>query len=229
MAFEYPDVMNDVLDARRRYESGAVQYLAAVPEGPVLAGEVVRIPLFLQSVMDVQVKVAIHIALPELNRRLRRLPQPPFQVFQPDIELMLSPAEVVELVIPLHIGAQVPPDAYRMAIQVRSEPTQQGTRVRAEQGVNRVGEIKIRHPQGLHIAQLSSWGFETQQSGAQTFSLQIEEGGTSPEEVDLKPQFNSLWVPQDWDLYASARQEANDRRIYAVPELTIPAREPGPV
>ena len=90
MAFEYPDVMNDVLDASQRFESGVVQYLAKVPEGPIAAGEIVQVALVLQSVMDVPVKVALHIDLPALNRKQRQLPQPLFAIFQPDIQLTLG-------------------------------------------------------------------------------------------------------------------------------------------
>ena len=132
MAVEYPDIMNDALDARKRYESGAVQYLADIPTQPVPAGEVVRVALLMESVMDVPVQIALHIALPELTRKLRRLDQPLFQIFQPDITLTLSNGEAAELIIPIHIKPHVPPETYRFAIHVRAQATQQGMRVRAE-------------------------------------------------------------------------------------------------
>ncbi len=40
MAIEYPDVLNNIIDARTRYESNAVQYLAELPAQPTPAGEV---------------------------------------------------------------------------------------------------------------------------------------------------------------------------------------------
>jgi hypothetical protein len=221
MAVEYPDVMNDALDARKRYESGAVQYLADIPKQPVPAGEVVRVALIMQSVMDVPVKIALHIALPELTRKLRRLDQPLFQIFQPDITLTLSNGEAAELIIPIHIKPHVPPDTYQFAIHVRAQATQQGMRVRSSSGENRVGDLKIRHPQGMSIAQITPWGFEAQQASNQPIPIAVTEAGEPLEEIDLKPQFNSLWTPEDWEIYVSARQEANDRRIYAVPELTV--------
>jgi hypothetical protein len=221
MAVEYPDVMNDALDARQRYESGAVQYLAELPTQPTPAGQVVRVAAVLQSVMDVPVKVALHVALPELNRKLRRLDQPLFQIFQPDITLTLSNGEVAELIIPIHIQPHVPADTYQFAIHVRAQAVQEGMRIRSSSGENRVGDLLIRRPQGLRIAQLASWGFEARQSPSQPLPIAVAEAGELPEEIDLKPQFNTLWTPADWEIFPRARQEANDRRIYAVPELTV--------
>ncbi|MBN1640586.1 MAG: hypothetical protein JXA09_05060 [Anaerolineae bacterium] len=220
MAFEYPDVMNDHLEASRRYESAAVQYLATAPREPTPAGQVLDVRLVLQSVMDVPVKVWIHVALPALDRRLRRLPQPLFAVFQPDIHLTLSHGEVAQLVIPLHVSEHVPPGAYDLSIVVRSEAEQGGTRVRPRSGARRIGEIKIRYPQGLGIAQIGAWGYESTLSEEQVLALHVGEAGESSPEVELKPAFSSLWTPDDWEIFARARQEANDRSIYALPTLT---------
>jgi len=173
--------------------------------------------------MDVPIKVAVRIAAPPVDRRLRRLPQPLFQIFelalQAGIQFELSNGEVAELIIPIHIQPHVPPGEYPFRVQIKAEPAQQGMRIRSDQSANRVGDIKIRHPQGLGIAQITSWGFEAKQSPTQTFPVVVGEAADPPQEVDLKPQFNSLWVPEDWEVLAVARQEANDRRIYAVPDL----------
>lgn len=219
MAFEYPDVMNDILDARKRFESGTVQYLAQPPADPVAANSVVQVPIVLQSVMDVPIQVAVHIALPELNRKLRRLPQPLFQLYRSDIQFQLAPAEVAELVVPIQIQPDVPPDEYRFAFHVRSQAVQEGMRVRLDHGENRVGDILIRHPQGLRIAQLASWGYEAKKANSQPIPIVVTEAAEAQQEVDLKPQFNTVWTPDDWELVASARQEVNDRRFYIVPEL----------
>jgi hypothetical protein len=215
--------MNDFCDARQRYESGSVQYLARLLDAPTPAGGVARIRIILQNVMDVPVDVRLVVHLPDLNRKLRRLPQPLFQVFEPEINLPLANGEAAELIIPVRVHPPVPAGEYPFAIQVLAQPQHEGMRVRPEQGENRVGEIKIQKPQGLGISQIASWGYETKKSERQTLTLIVGAPGEVPEEVDLKPQFQSLWVPEDWDLIASARREANDRRIYAVPELTAKA------
>lgn len=219
MAFEYPDVMNDVLEARERFESRAVQYLAAIPDRPVPTGWVFETGLVLQSVMDVPVKVDVRIVLPQMSRKLRRLPQPLFEVYRSDIHLTLTAGEVGELVLPMLVHAHVPPGEYEFALEVQSEPEGEGRRVRSQQGERRVGEIMIRHPQGMRIAQIASWGYEAKSALRQALSFSVSESEESPSEAALKPSFRSLWTPEDWDVFAEARQEVNDRRFYAVPEL----------
>lgn len=219
MAFEYPDVMNDVLEASERFESGAVQYLAAAPERPVHAGWVFDTSLVLQNVMEVPAKVDVRVVLPQVTRKLRRLPQPLFEVYRSDIHLTLTSGEVGELTLPIQVHAHVPPGEYEFALEVRSETEDEGRRVRAQQGERRVGEIMIRYPQGMRIAQIASWGYEAKSALRQVVPFSISESTESTGEAALKPLFRSLWTPEDWDVFAEARQEANDRRVYAVPQL----------
>ena len=57
MAFEYPDVMNDITDARLRFESGPVQYLAECPADPTPAGSTGQLLLTLQNVVGAPVRL----------------------------------------------------------------------------------------------------------------------------------------------------------------------------
>jgi hypothetical protein len=219
MAFEYPDVMNDVLEARERFESGAVQYLAVVPERPVPAGWVFEANLVLQSVMEVPATVDVQVVLPRVSRKLRRLPQPLFEVYRSDIHLTLAAGEVGELILPIQVHAHVPPGEYEFALEVRSEPEGEGRRVRAQHGDRRVGDIMIRYPQGMHIAQIAAWGHEAKSARRQVLSFSVSESTEGSSAAELKPSFRSLWTPEDWDVFVEARQEANDRRVYATPQL----------
>ena len=54
----------------------------------------------------------------------------------------------------------------------------------------------------------------------QVLALRVGEAEEAAGETDLKPSFNSLWTPSDWDVFARARQEANDRSVYTLPVLT---------
>jgi hypothetical protein len=219
MAFEYPDVMNDVLDAGQRFANGPVQYLGAVPARPVPAGWVFETNVVLQNVMEVPVKVGVQVVLPQLSRRLRRLSQPLFEVYRSDIHLTLGAGEVGELVLPIQVHAHVPPGEYQFALEVESEAEEEGRRVRPEKAERRVGEIMIRYPQGMHIAQLAAWGYDAKPSRRQVLSFSVSESSESSSEAELKPSFRSLWMPEDWDVFAEARAEVNDRRVYAVPAL----------
>lgn len=223
MAFEYPDLMNDITDARKRFESGVVQYLAEFDPHPVSAGDCAQLQVTLQNVLEVPIRVAIHTDLPRPRGKLKRLPQPLFRLFEPEIRLTLEGGEVAQLAVPIQVQRHVPPGEYTVNVQVASEPTQEAMRVRPERGENRVGDLKIRYPQGLGIAQIASWGYETKKQREQAAAFAVAEPGQEVESPDLKPQFHSLWTPKDWDLIVRARQEVNERRIHIVPELTAEA------
>ncbi len=224
MAVEYPDIMNDLTDARRRFESGAVQFLAEFSSPAAPAGSMVQLPLTLQSVMNVPVQVAIRIDLPQVKGKLKRLPQPLFHIFQPEISLTLEAAEVVQLTIPLYVQAHVPANEYKFMVGVRSAPTGQGVRIRSQQGANRFEGVQIHLPQGLGITQIVPWGFEVKEAQRQVVSLTVTEPvGDSPGvpvRSELEPQLNSVWVAQDWDIIPPARRELNERRIHLMPLLT---------
>lgn len=223
MAVEYPDIMNDMTDARQRYESGAVQYLAEISPAQTPAGSAAFLSLAVQSVMDVPVQVAIRLGLPELDRKLKRLPQPFFNLFQSEISLTLESAEVIQLTIPVYVQKHVPPGAYPLTVAVRSAPTEHGGRVRGQKGVDRLGNIKIRHPQGLGIVQITSCGFQVREAGSQSVPINVTQAVETPEPMpELKPVLASLWTVQDWDLIPPAQRELNDRRVYIMPELTAP-------
>lgn len=226
MAVEYPDVMNDLTDARQRFESGAAQFLAEFSTPVAPAGSLVHMPLTMQSVMNVPVKVAIRLDLPEVKGKAKRLPQPLFQILQTEISLTLESAEVAQLTIPIYVQPYVPAGDYAFTVSLRSAPVEQGTRVRSKQSENQLADIKINRPQGLGMTQIASWGFVAKEAQRQVVPLAVSEAVEEPEAVDdaaLKPGFNSIWTLQDWDLIPPARREVNDRRIHIMPRLTAEA------
>jgi len=221
VAIEYPDVMNDVIDARQRYESGAVQYLAWFSPAQTPPGSTPLLNLIVQSVMDVPVQVQIRLGLPQPDRKLKNLPQPMFNLFQSELGLTLESGEVVKLTIPVYVQRHVPPGPYAFAVTVRSALTAQGERVRSKQGADRLGAFKIRHPEGLGITQITPRGFQTREAAGQSVPLQVVPTGEAPQPMpELKPTLDSLWTIADWEPIPPAQRELNDRRIYIMPELT---------
>lgn len=224
MAIEYPDLMNDLTDARVRYESDAVQYLAGFVPGKVPGGQLTSLLLTLQSVVDLPSEVAIHLETPRVSAKLKNLPGPLFRIFQPDMRLTLEKGEVAQLTIPVHVQPQVPPGEYTFSLRVRCGGKRSGGRCRQERGENRLGDIRIRYLQGLGITQFASCGFESRKADQQTVLLAVEEAGAEPaQDVDLKPQFQSVWTPKDWEAIPAARREVNDRRVYLMSDLTAEA------
>ena len=223
MAIEYPDLMNDVTDARVRYESNLVQYLAGFVPGSIPAGQVVSLSLVLQSVVDLPAEVTIRLELPRASGKLKNLPERPFQIFQPDIRLTLENGEVAQLTIPVHVQPKVPPGEYMFTLHVRAGGKKPGARCRPERGENRLGDIRIRYLQGLGITQFASCGFESRKADRQMVLLAVEAAGEPAQGVELKPQFQSVWTPKDWEAIPAARREVNDRRVYLMSDLTAEA------
>jgi hypothetical protein len=223
MTLEYPDVMNDVTDARLRFESGVVQYLAEFSWTQIAAGGVAELVLTLQNITDAPVNVAVHLELPRLTNRLKRLPQPLFEIFEPDVQLMLENGEVGQLSVPVYVCPHVPEGEYVFGIQVRSRSAAQVVRCRAERSDDRMGDIKLRHPQGLGIAPIASWGYETEKKQQQDITLVVGPAQAPAEDVDIKPQFHQVWTPQSWELIPPARQEVNARRAYLISDLVAEA------
>jgi hypothetical protein len=223
MALEYPDVMNDVTDARTRFESGPVQYLAEFQQGSATAGGVASFALTLQNVVDVPVHVDIRLALPRLRRRLRRLPRPAFEIAEPRIRLTLGGSEVGQLVVPVRIQPQVDPGKYVFTVRVESMTEQKSSRTRPDHSDSRVGDLKIRYLQGLGITQFVSWGYRTEKTGQQRVPLEVLESTGQVYDTELGPRFSVLWTSEHWKLITSARQEVGERRLHAVSELRTSA------
>jgi hypothetical protein len=223
MALDYPDVMNDVIDARLRFESGSVQFLAEFRPGSAAAGRGAQLALALQNTVDVPVHVGIRLVLPRLRRRLRRLPQPAFEILEPYVRLTLGDSEVGQLMIPVHIQPRVPPGEYAFTVQVESVTEQPANRTRPDHSDSRVGDLKIRHPQGLGITQIVSWGYTAERAGEQRVLLEVSESADRGDDIELAPRFTTLWTPENWELIASARHEVGERRLQVVSELTTHA------
>lgn len=219
MAIQYPDVMNDLMDARHRFAAGCVQYLAEFESGAVPTGGVAQIVLTVQNTVDAPSRVAIHCELPRLRGKLRRRSEPLFTIQEPVMHLQLSEGEVGQVFVPVRVGLEVPPGSYRFVIGIESVTHESAQRARPERSENQAQGLKIRHPQGLGIAQLLSWGYETRRQAEQGLSLEVVDGQTEARE-ELSPRYVSVWTPEYWDLVVLARREVNDRRLHAMSELT---------
>ena len=219
MTIEYPDVMNDLTDARHRFESGPVQYLAEFAPGVVPAGDVAPLVLTLQSTVDVPIHVRVDLSPPRPRGKLRRLVEMPFEVMDTVIRLTLEDGEVGQLIVPVRVHSQVPPAQYAFRVHIESESKSGATRTRPTSNQNQIKGARIRYPQGLGITQIASWGFDTTRKNVQDVDLEVAGGTGESEETRITPQFHSVWTPQHWDLVAAAKRQVNERRLYILSEL----------
>jgi hypothetical protein len=219
MTLEYPDVMNDLTDARLRFESGSVQYLAEFVPGTVAPGHVTQLRITCQNIVDAPTHLRVDLSPPKPRGKLRRLPQAPFELMETVIRLTLKNGEVGQLSVPVRIHAQVPQAKYAFTVHVESETQAGAVRVRPTSTQNQIKGLRIRYPQGLGITQIASWGFDTTRRNAQDVELEVAGSAGEPTEASFAPHFNSVWMPEHWDLVSTARREVNDRRVYLMSEL----------
>jgi hypothetical protein len=220
MTRQYPDVMNDLTDARLRFESGSVQYLAEFGPGPVAAGDVAQLVLTLQNTVDAPLHVRTLISLPRPRGKLRHVTEAPFEIRETTVRLTLQDGEVGQLILPVRIDSGVPPGKYVFGVRVESEARPGAARARPSSHKNQLEGLRIRYPQGLGITQIASWGYEAAKRQEQDVSLEVSEGTDQPSHADIAPQFTSVWMPQHWDVVAAAWREVNERRLHILPELT---------
>jgi len=218
MAIQYPDVMNDLTDARHRFEAGCVQYLAEFEGGPAIAGGMARLVLTLQNTVDAPARLAVRFALPQMRGRVRRRVESLFQIQESVLRLTLDDGEVGQVIVPVYVAPEVSPETYEFGVHVESATHESAQRTRPESSENQTQDLKIVHPQGLGISQLLSWGYETQPQAEQVVPLTVIEGEGLGSE-SLAPQYVSAWTPEGWDVIAAARREWNDRRLHILPDL----------
>ncbi len=217
MAVNYPDYMNEVVEASQRYEADAVQYVGSIRPQTIAPGESAELTFVLQNALNMPVDFRIKLDLPS-GRRFR-----PCQFFaEEEITVPLGEAEVGELRLPILCGAETAPAVYNLKVEFRSLAKERGQRIRPSKSKGRLGQTVIKNVQGLQLASTIGTSFKASSSHKQTFKLAVEGEAVPSPEIDLTPIFTSLWGQKDWELQQKAVREVNERRIHIVPELTPP-------
>jgi hypothetical protein len=138
------------------------------------------------------------------------------------LRLTLAEGEVGQVIVPVGVAAEVPPESYRFVVSVESATYEGAQRARPERSETQVEGLKIRYPQGLGISQLLSWGYRAQHQAEQPLSLEVIKGEGQASD-DLAPRYESVWTPEHWGLIVRAQREVNDRRLHVISELTARA------
>jgi hypothetical protein len=219
MAIQYPDVMNDLAAAQRRFEAGCVQYLAEYRARSTPAGSIAQLVLTVQNTVDAPARMVVRFDLPRLRGKLRRRSEPLFRIQESVVRLTLGEGEVGQVIVPVEVAAETPPGSYAFVVHVESVTHESAQRARPARSENQAQGLKICYPQGLGISQFLSWGYEAQRRAEQNVPLEVV-AGEGQESGDLAPRYVSAWTPEHWDLVSAARRELNERRLHAMSELT---------
>jgi hypothetical protein len=218
VAIEYPDVLGEVIPAGQRYEAGAVQYVTSLSHEAVAPGEATELVLFLQSVVDVPMDVALKLSVPVRTGGLRSRPSQ-LKIGETETTVPLNPAEAGELRIPIQTSAETPSTTYEIKLEIMGTPKASANRIRAQRSPGRLGETILRDTVGLGLASTIGVGFTAKSRNKLSFKLNVTGEEGNAQEVDLAPTFTSLWTLEDWDFQHRAGQEISERRAHIVPEL----------
>lgn len=218
MAIEYPDILGEVTPARQRYEAGAVQYVGSLSREAVASGEAIELVLFLQSVANVPMDVALKLNVPLRTGGLRSKPSQ-LKIGEAETTVPLKPAEVGELRIPIQTSVETPSATYEIKLEIMGTPKASANRIRAQQSKGRLGETILRDTIGLSLSSTIGVGFTARPGNKLSFKFNVTDQEGSAQEIDLTPTFTSLWTLEDWDLQHRAGREVNERRAHIVPYL----------
>jgi hypothetical protein len=213
MSSEYPDVLGDLVEARRRFEVNGVHYQLALEPATIAPGETTTLRVWLQSCWDVPVEVSVTLRLPSR-------PTPALAVIQKRTDVPLQAAEVGELSIPIACGAEGLPGSYALRAILEAKFKARGLYIRSQKTQGQMGETSLSFTQGTGLAPIMGLGFVAQTQPEQDLALHVEGPAQPISEPDLTPTFVSHWTVADLPIQGKARQYVNDRRLYLLPQLT---------
>ena len=226
MSTEYPDVLGDLVEARRRFEVNGVHYMTALEPTTIAPGQMTSLRIWLQSCWDVPVEAVITVHLPTH-------PSSAFSIIQEQTKVPLEAAEVGEVNIPVACAAEVKPGKYSVLVTIGAQFETRGLYVRSQKKEGQLSDTLLSFTTGMALAATMGLGFVAHTQPEQKLLLHVagapQPGSTpspsdlSPAERSLTPTFLSHWTVDDLPIQGKARQHVNDQYIYLLPKLTRPA------
>lgn len=213
MTVEYPDILGEFFDARQRFETDGVQYVARLDTAALSPGQVATLSLGVQNTLDVPIDLLIHLELPKKPKNAAG-----FAAAQSQMTLSLSPAEVGELRIPIQ-ATEVPNGGYAIQVQLRGKLSQRGRRLRNATSPGSLPPTPLKDTVGLELASTIGVGYTTKKESRSVLGVRVE-GAPSPMAMDLDPQYEPIWKTEDFQLLVQAAREFNDRRQYVIKPLS---------
>jgi hypothetical protein len=213
MSIEYPDILGDLVDARRRFEVNGVHFVLRLEPDRVDPGEATAVRIWLQSCWDVPVQVKIHLNFPSGHAS-------DLSVIQERTDVPLSAGEVGELSIPVSSAADLAPGEYPVRVTVGVTYEVRGLYVRSQESEGHFGDALLTFTTGMSLSTTMGLGFTTRTQPEHTLLLRVSgepRPGLSP---DLTPTFICHWTVDELPIQGKARHHVNDQRLFFLPNLT---------
>jgi hypothetical protein len=212
MSSEYPDILNDLVKARQRFEVNGVHYVMALDPEVVAPGEATALHAWLQSCWDVPVQVSLSVHLPRSAEG--------FAVVQQTTDIPLEPAEVGEVTIPIAAGAGVEPGQYSIAITVGVKFETRGLYVRSQQSEGQLKDSLLNTTRGMRLAATVGLGYTARTQPRQELTLHVEGPAQPGPDPDLTPTYLSHWTVDELPIQGKAIRNVNEQSLYILPKLT---------
>jgi hypothetical protein len=221
MAIDYPDIINEYIDARKRYETDGVQVFPYLEPTEIPVGGVTNLVLFLQSAVDVPLEITLKPELPQTGR-FRGAPM--LTVGKPELGASLEPAQVGILFVPVTTTPQAKQGQHQMHLNISVSAQAEGppTRVRSSEVAGRFRSQLIDDVVGLDLARIIGVGYKATATDRISLPLTVRgKAETADQGSNLEPRFQAIWSREDGDRQAEALQEVSQRRANIMDELQI--------
>lgn len=219
MAIDYPDIISEYVDATERYETDGVQIVPYLEQPEIQIGGITNLALFLQSAVDVPVKLTLRPDLPQTSR-FRGTPM--LAVGQQELSVALEPAQVGVLFVPVATTARAKEGRHQLHLNVLVNTEGQPTRVRYAETGGRLQSELIDDVVGLDLARIVGVPYKTTPTDKISISLAVRGKAVSPDEAPkLDTRFQVLWSREDATGQVAALQEVSQRRAIIVDQLQV--------
>jgi hypothetical protein len=219
MAIDYPDIINEYVDASQRYETDGVQIFPYLEPAEIPVGGVTNLALFLQSAVDAPVELSLNPELPQTSR-FRGAPM--LAIGQSELSVTLEPAQVGVLFVPVRTTSRAKEGRHQMHLNVSTKALEPPTRVRASEMAGRFRSELIGDVVGLDLARILGVPYKATPTDRISVLLTVRGKAESTDQgPNLATRFQALWSREDADRQIGALQEVSQRRANIIDQLQI--------
>jgi hypothetical protein len=213
MAIAYPDIIGDFLTTTERFGASGIQYAAYFEPARISPGEMANLYLFLQSTVNVPVKVQFQVT-PPTSGGFFRAKKSLLELMHTTIALELGPAEAGLLTVPVTTTEHTRNGQLALTIVPKTATQGRGKRIRPQQSKTKLDQNLIDSPVGLDL--VSSLGATYTEKSVKKAEFPLTVDGT-PKVLARAPKLNyrydKIWDETNLEHFNSAIQELNARQV----------------